>query len=120
MEGELETIAPVALETPASEPAATPETQTPVDEPTRILDPGEEAPDLEAAGELPNPEDEIIEVEWDDGKTYKIPKALEGGILKNKDYTQGKQKVADERRALEAERTANEERIKATDEELDA
>lgn len=116
MADEQEAIAPAALET-ASEPVAIETTTTPepVDEPINL-----DAPELEATGELTAEEEETIEVDWDDGKKYKIPKALEGGLLKNKDYTQGKQSIAETRRALEAEKAALEERYKATDEELDA
>ncbi len=61
MADEQEAIAPVALET-ASAPEAVIEPATPVDEPTRILDPGEE-PELEAAADPVEPEDEEDDLE---------------------------------------------------------
>jgi hypothetical protein len=115
MADEQETIAPVALET-ASAPEVIETTPEPVDEPERIPEPGEIAPELVAS----EPEDETIELEWDDGKKYTIPKALEGGILKNKDYTTKTQAAAALQKALEQREAAIEERQKATDEELDA
>ncbi len=121
MADEQETIAPAALETPASATEATTETtaETIVDEPQRIPDTEEEegTQDEPATGEV---EEETIEVEWDDGKKYKIPKVLETGILKNKDYTTKTQEVSTRAKALEAKEAAIEERLKATDEELDA
>lgn len=114
MADEQEAIAPVELET-ASEPAAIETTSEPVDEPVNL-----EAPELEATGELTAEEEETIEVDWDDGKKYKIPKALEGGLLKNKDYTTKTQEAAALKKALEQREAAIEERYRATDEELDA
>lgn len=115
MADEQETIAPVALET-ASEPAAIETTPDPVvEEPT-----DDNATLPEVALETTQEEDEFAEIEWDDGKVYKIPKALEGGILKNKDYTTKTQETAAARKALEAKEAQVEERLKATDEELDA
>lgn len=114
MADEQEAIAPVELET-ASEPAAIETTAEPVDEPVNL-----EAPELEATGELTVEEEETIEVDWDDGKKYKIPKALEGGLLKNKDYTTKTQEAAALKKALEQREAAIEERYRATDEELDA
>lgn len=57
---------------------------------------------------------ELAEIEFE-GKQYSVPKALKDGFLRNKDYTQGKQAVAAERKALEAERTAIQERQKVTE-----
>jgi hypothetical protein len=120
MADEQETIAPVALET-ASAPEAVTETatETIVDEPQRIPD-TEEVDGTEGeltAGEV---EEETIEIDWDDGKKYKIPKALETGILKNKDYTTKTQEAAALKKALEQREAAIEERLKATDEEIGA
>lgn len=117
MEGEQPTIASSELETPAIETPAT-TTPEPVDEPTRILDPEEVS--QEQDGEPQEPEFETTEIEWDDGKKYVIPKAIEGGILKNKDYTQGKQKLADLRRDVEAREADATKRLEATEAELDA
>lgn len=115
MDGEDLTIAPVEQEA-AIEPEAT-EPQI-VDEPQRVPDFDEEAGG-ETAQETAE-EIEEVEIDWDDGKKYRIPKALESGILKNKDYTTKTQETAALKKALEADRTALEERSKATDEELDA
>jgi hypothetical protein len=120
MADEQEAIAPVELETAIAPEAVTETaTETIVDEPEIIPD-TEEVEGTEGeltAGEV---EEETIEVDWDDGKKYKIPKALEGGILKNKDYTTKTQAAAALQKALETREAAIEERLKATDEELDA
>lgn len=89
---------------------------TVADEPERIPDP------LEAIEEQQEGEPEAVEeveIDWDDGKKYRIPKAIESGILKNKDYTTKTQETAAIRKALDAEKAAIEERRKATDAELD-
>ena len=103
---------PAALETPAS----VQETPAPQPEPERILDPGEvleaEIPELTAE------EIETIEIDWDDGKKYSIPKALEPGLLKNKDYTTKTQELAARRQELDTRHGEIEQRLQATDEEL--
>jgi hypothetical protein len=108
-------IAPSGPET-ATVPEATTE-QTNVDEPVRIPSP-EEASEEQQATEAAQVEDETVEVEWDDGKTYKIPKALESGILKNKDYTTKTQSVAAKAKELESREAEITQRLQATDEEL--
>jgi hypothetical protein len=113
MADEQEAIAPIEQAQPAIVEAAI-EIK---DEPELIPEPGEEL-ETETTGE-PEPIEEI-EIDWDDGKKYKIPKALETGILKNKDYTQKSQANAERTKALEARDREIEERHKATDEELDA
>lgn len=105
--------------------AATPEQGTAIEAPADVIatEEPERIPDpLEASGEQQEGEPEAIEeveIDWDDGKKYRIPKALEAGILKNKDYTTKTQETAAIRKALEAEKSAIEERLKATDAELD-
>ncbi len=47
------------------------------------------------------PAEEFEDVEWEDGKKYSVPKALKSALMKNADYTQKTQKLADDRRALE-------------------
>lgn len=115
MADEQEAIAPLPeLDTPAIEQPA-----TEPDEPERILDPGEQASEDQQEGE-PESEIETFEIEWDDGKKYVIPKALEGGILKNKDYTQKTQSVAAKEKALESREAEINQRLQATEAELDA
>lgn len=97
------------LATPAIEQEAE------VEAPEVPQDVGEPEPEQEPEQEVA---DELDDFEHD-GKTYKVPKALKGHLMKDKDYTQGKQALADSRRALEAEQAKIEERSKATDEELD-
>lgn len=109
-------IAPTEQAQPAIEPEQVTEPQI-ADEPQRIPDFEEEAGEQQAATTEASEE---VEIEWDDGNKYRIPKALESGILKNKDYTTKTQETAALKKALEADRTALEERSKATDEELDA
>jgi len=118
MEGEPETIAPNSgLET-ATAPEATTE-PTIVDEPTRILDPGEVVEESE--GEPTEPVvPETVEIEWDDGKKYVIPKAIEAGVLKNKDYTTKTQEAAVLRKQLESREAEITQKLEATEAELDA
>jgi hypothetical protein len=116
MEGEDLSIAPTPELETAPEPQAIPET-IPTDEPERIPSPEEAFSDQQEAEAAPI-EDETVEIDWDDGKKYKIPKALEPGILKNKDYTQKTQAVSAKEKTLEAKEAQIEERLQATDEEL--
>lgn len=39
-----------------------------------------------------------------EGQTFKVPEALKDGYYRNKDYTQGKQALAEEKRAIEAQK----------------
>ena len=56
----------------------------------------------------------------DDGKKYVIPKPLESGILKNKDYTTKTQEAAALRKQLESREVEINQRLEATEQELDA
>jgi hypothetical protein len=47
-----------------------------------------------------NQEPDLIEVDYD-GNRYKVPKALEKAIMQERDYTQSKQSLAEERRSFE-------------------
>lgn len=60
-------------------------------------------------------EDEYDEYE-EDGKTYKVPKDLKGHLLRNRDYTQKTQELAEQRRAFEAERVKTKESDEAIEE----
>ena len=117
MEGEDLSIAAPELATPAPEAPATTET-TVTEEPERIPSP-EEASEEQQAAEAAQAEDDSVEIEWDDGNKYRIPKAIEPGILRNKDYTQKRQADAEFRKTLETREAQIEERLKATDEELE-
>lgn len=57
----------------------------------------EETPEAEAA---PDPESDLVEVEYD-GARYKVPKALEKGILQEADYTRKTQEIAQQRKLLD-------------------
>lgn len=63
--------------------------------------------------------EELATIVADDGTEYQVPKSLESMFLKNKDYTQKSQANAERAKALEAQAAEIEERLKATDEELD-
>ena len=60
-------------------------------------------PELDADGNPIQPTEETEEVEWQDGKKYVIPKALKGALMKDADYTQKTQQIAEQRRAIEAQ-----------------
>jgi len=51
------------------------------------------------------PEDEYEEIEWD-GRKAKIPAFMKDGFLRQADYTQKTQALAEERKALQTERSA--------------
>lgn len=109
-------IAPSGPET-ATAPEATTE-PTVVDEPQRIPDPDEVSPEEGAATE---PVDEFEDYEYD-GKPFKAPKTLKEKLSRldsmDKDYTTKSQANAERGRALEAQQAQIEERLQATDEEL--
>ena len=117
MESEDLSIAAPELVTPAPEAPA----ETTADEPERIPGP-EEALAEEREGEAP-PEIDEIEIDWDDGKKYNLPKAHEGGLLRNKDYTQQRQADSEAAKAkakeLESRESEITQRLQATEEELD-
>jgi hypothetical protein len=82
-----------ALPTPSAETPADKSSETP--EVELELDP-------EAVGD-DQAEDDLDDWE-EDGKAYKVPKALKPHLLRNKDYTQSKQQLAEQRKADEAAR----------------
>lgn len=100
-------VAEELAETPASPPAQAAEEPTELPEGLENEETGEE-----------QPEEELDEFEHE-GKAYRVPKSLVPHLMRDKDYTQSKQSIADQRRALEAEQAKIEERAKLTDEELD-
>jgi len=57
--------------------------------------------------------EEIEEVDWEDGKKYKIPAALKAAFLKNADYTQKTQDLAQRNSEFEAAQQGFQERVKA-------
>lgn len=78
-----------------------------------VIVPAEEGatpePQIEAEGsepeidlpELATLEDDIEEVEWEDGNKYKIPKALKPALMKEKDYRQKTMELAEQRKSVE-------------------
>lgn len=69
-----------------------------------------DAPELELDddGNPIEPAEDLEDVEHD-GKKYKIPKELKGSLLRQADYTQKTQALAQERQALESERSQHAE-----------
>lgn len=104
----------------AQEGLATPATPNETQDDTPELDTEDEALSSEEESEDgQSDEDDEIEFEADDGTKYRIPKSLESALLRNRDYTQKTQSLAETRRALEQQQAEIEQRFKATDEELD-
>jgi hypothetical protein len=68
-------------------------------------DDGEDALE-EDGGEEDAPEVEMAEWEDDDGNKYELPASLVPKLMKDKDYTQKTQQIADTRRKLDDERAA--------------
>lgn len=59
-----------------------------------------------------NSEDDSEDIEWD-GKQYRLPKELKDALLRRDDYTRKTQEVAEQRKAVEAERETLNRRIEA-------
>jgi hypothetical protein len=76
------------------------ETQQPDDD-TELSEPTDEG---EGSEEVPDPWAGYVDFVHVDGNTYKVPEALADGYYRNKDYTQGKQALADEKRAIAAQK----------------
>ena len=83
-----------APEQEVNEQAQTPAPETPETE-------GDQPGESEAT-ETP---EELEDIEHD-GKTYRVPRPIKAGIMMRRDYTQKTQEVAEQRRAVEAERLA--------------
>lgn len=78
------------------EPAA-----EPTEEPAEIPAEASETPaELPASAEL-----DLIDTEYE-GKTYKVPKEIKDALLRQSDYTKKTMEVAEQRKAIEAERNA--------------
>ncbi len=106
MDGEQEPIAELEAETPIE----------PVDEPTDDnIEPG--SPDEPA--ELPEPEEDLEEFDWE-GKKIKGPKGLKDGVLRQADYTRKTQEIAETRRQLEERAQHIDQQSKAGEEEMNA
>jgi hypothetical protein len=108
MADEDQAIASSGQET-ATAPAATP------DEPVRIPGPLEAIQEQQTATDALD--DDHVEIDWEDGQKYRIPKPLKDGVLRYKDYHQKRQADADAARNRSKELDA---RQQASDEELDA
>jgi len=81
-----------------------------------IPEPGEgvEAETVEVEAQ---PEDDSEEVEWE-GKTFRAPKGIKDGILRNADYTQKTQALSADKKALAARQAEIEQQAAATEDEL--
>lgn len=113
MADEQETIAAAPeLETAIETPVETPE----VEKPETVELPSAE-PEQET--ETTEPEIEFVSVERN-GKTYQVPKELEGELLMQSDYTKKTQSVAERAKALESREAEINQRLEATEAELDA
>lgn len=76
-------------------------------------DTGDQDPKEPAEGDEDNPAAEEAEIELD-GQKYRVPKKLEDAFLRQADYTRKTQEIAEQKRTVEAERTALAERAEAT------
>lgn len=74
-----------------------------------------ETEEQESTEEEGSPEDDTEDYE-EDGKTYRVPKDLKGHLLRQRDYTQKTQELAEQRRAFEAERVKAQENDEAIEE----
>lgn len=96
-----QTEANPAAEQEAIVPAA--EGATP-EQPTETIDDGSELPEIDTGELLANPDDDLEEVDWEDGQKYRIPKALKPALMKESDYRKKTMELAEIRKAAEAER----------------
>lgn len=91
------------LETPDSEVTAAPaaeaqEASKDTSFDSSLIESDSESPDTETTAE----EDDSEEVDYE-GEKYKLPKKLKDALLRQQDYTQKTQAVAEQRRAIEAQ-----------------
>lgn len=69
------------------------------------LEINDDEPQLEAEQDETGEEEVVEEVEYE-GKKYAVPKELKSALLRQADYTRKTQEVAEQRKAIEAEREA--------------
>ena len=87
-------------------------------------DPSDDEGDTEGGDETDEETDdgsdpETVEVEFN-GQKYKVPAALKDGFLMQGDYTRKTQEVAEQRKAVDAERTQVQQMAQMTQEEIGA
>ena len=107
--------------------ATAPELATPAIETTEVETPEVEKPEtVELPSAEPEQETETTEpeIEWvsveRNGKTYQVPKELEGELLMQSDYTKKTQTVAEKVKALESREAEINQKLEATEAELEA
>lgn len=96
-----QTEANPAAEQEAIAPAA--EGATP-EHTTETIDDGSDLPEIDTGEMIANPEDDLEEVDWEDGQKYRVPKALKPALMKEADYRKKTMELAEIRKAAEAER----------------
>lgn len=111
-EGQIQDRLEAALTRSSKEPEQPPqEEETVEDEPTPDTEEATAEADSDAA---PAEVEDNEEVEWD-GEVYAMPKKIKEALLRQKDYTQKTQEVAEQRKAVEerAEMLAQQEQLMA-------
>lgn len=101
--------------------AALPEPETiiaPADDKPHEIPPPDPVDDGEELAQS-DEQSEYVEVQRN-GKTYQVPKELEGELLMQADYTKKTQTVAERAKALESQEAEIKQRTEATEAELDA
>jgi hypothetical protein len=117
MADEQEAIAPLPeLDTPAIEQEQ--ETAAETEVPEDVTEPGDEPTSEDDDGTDEEPV-EYVTLERN-GKQYQVPKELEGEFLMQSDYTRKTQAAAEQAKALESREAEINQRLEATEEELDA
>jgi hypothetical protein len=99
----------MTLSTDGSPPAdstapAAPASTEPADEPVNLEALSQEPASEAESGDQPLTEEELEELEYEAGKSLRVPKAVKEGWLRNKDYTLKSQENAATKRALESDR----------------
>src|SRR5687768_14826957 len=75
----------------------------PADQQTDEPDLSAQTEEGEGTAEAVDPWAGYVEIEYD-GKVLKVPEEFKDGAYRHKDYTQGKQAIAEERKAIEAQK----------------
>lgn len=122
MADDLEPIAETELpDTAAIEPEVETETpEVPVDVSDDTDPEIEDDTEADGDGEEEPETPEYATITGDDGKEYQVPKELEGMFLKNKDYTQKTQSVAEKAKELEQREQQLNQQFEVSEEVLDA